>query len=61
MRSFDDYDDDNHEEEWTHKEPMIKFTDLEDEDGSDREVKEEKKSFVYIRNDAAYPLLCLST
>ena len=48
MRSFDDYDDDNHEEEWTHKEPMIKFKDLEDEDGSDREVKKEKKKVLFI-------------
>ena len=38
MRSFDDYDDDQ-ADDWVPKEPMIKFKDLEDEDGSDREVK----------------------
>jgi len=38
MRSFEDYDDDN-QDDWTAKEPMIKFKDLEDEEGSDREVK----------------------
>lgn len=37
MRSFDDYDDDQNDD-WVPKEPMIKFKDLEDEEGSDREV-----------------------
>ena len=36
MRSFEDDDDDD---DWIPKEPMIKFKDLEDEEGSDREVR----------------------
>ena len=39
MRSFEDDDDDNNDDDWIPKEPMIKFKDLEDEEGSDREVR----------------------
>ena len=38
MRTFDEYGDEEAEDDWIPKEPMIKFKDLEDEEGSDREV-----------------------
>jgi hypothetical protein len=39
MRPFDEYGDEEAEDDWIPKEPMIKFKDVEDEEGSDREVK----------------------